>query len=394
MKIYPRLELDISFKDLLGGLFLGLVPLPRKEITSQIQAFWGTERAAIATLSARTSFDLFLQALALPQGSEILMSAVNIVHMAEIVERHHCIPVAIDLDLATLAPSLEILNASISRQSKVFVIAHLFGTITPLEPYLEICQKHDILLVEDCAQAFAGSLYLGHPYAVLSLFSFGPIKSHTALGGGVALIRDRFLAETMQAIEQTYPTKKELWFLMRLFKYLWLKIFSIPEIFGIFIFCVQCLRKDPDLLINSLTRGFTKGDILSQLRYRPPSQMLQLLQNRLNHVDKAYFDRRADRARKFLSLLGDRILSPGSKSTQHSYWLIPILVENPVLLMEAIRAKGFDATRGTTSLIAIGKDSHQAMQLIEHVLYLPIHSSVSESELIYLSQLIQDFWGE
>jgi len=41
------------------------------------------------------------------------------------------------------------------------------------------------LLVEDCAQAFAGTQYYGYPQADVSLFSFGAIKSCTALGGAV-----------------------------------------------------------------------------------------------------------------------------------------------------------------------------------------------------------------
>ncbi|WP_425218279.1 aminotransferase class V-fold PLP-dependent enzyme [Tumidithrix helvetica] len=388
MKVYPRLVLDISFYDLLVAVLSFLVPIERARITHQIQAFWGIDREVLVTLSVRTSLDLFLQALDLPHGSEILMSAVNITHMVEIVERHHYIPVVVDIDLETLAPSLELLQASITSKSRVFVIAHLFGTVTPLEAYLEVCRAHNILLVEDCAQAFAGLRYLGDSNADISLFSFGPIKSCTALGGAVMLVRDKALAKSIQAIEQTYPSKSEGWFFVRLCKYLGLKFLSIPEIFGLLIGCLQRFQKDPDSLINSLTRGFPKGDILAQLRYRPPNRMLGLLQNRLQHLDSSHFDKREHYAREFLSLLGDRIFPLGSKAAQHSYWLVPIMIDDPVLLMAKIRAEGFDPTRGTTSLRSIGEASIQAKQLIENVLYLPIHPTLSEVQLLHLAQII------
>ncbi|MEE3716017.1 hypothetical protein V2H45_04560 [Tumidithrix elongata RA019] len=116
--------------------------------------------------------------------------------------------------------------------------------------------------------------------------------------------------------------------------------------------------------------------------------MLRLLQNRLKHLDISHFDKHEHYARKCLSLLGDRIFYPGSKAVQYSYWLVPIMIDDPVLLMAKIRAEGFDTTRGTTSLRAIGEAFIQAKQLIENVLYLPIHPTLSEVQLLHLAQII------
>lgn len=55
----------------------------------------------------------------------------------------------------------------------------------------EAAARHDLLLWEDCAQVFTGlGGYLGHPESDATFFSFGVIKRATALGGGVARIRD------------------------------------------------------------------------------------------------------------------------------------------------------------------------------------------------------------
>ncbi|AFY95474.1 DegT/DnrJ/EryC1/StrS family aminotransferase [Chamaesiphon minutus] len=381
MKVYPRLALDITFKDLSFNLLSPCLFADRQTIIGSIHSYWQTSKEILVSLCVRTSFDLLLKSLELPAGSEILMSAVNIMHMEEIVKQHDCIPIPIDLDLATLAPSIEVLERSISPQSRILVIAHLFGAIIDLDPYVDLCKSNNILLVEDCAQSFDGWRYLGHPEADLSLFSFGPIKSCTALGGAITLVRDKDLAEKMQIIESHYPLKSELWFTKRTLKYLCLKFLSIPQIFGILLACLKRLNIDLDRSIGSLTRGFSSGDIQSQLQYRPPIGMLRLLQRRFENLDLSRFDRRQQAARNFLTLWERSNFYPGYKATRHSYWVMPIMTKDPQLLMHRLRAAGFDPTTGATSLKAIGSGAIQAERLINSILYLPISASLPATEI-------------
>ncbi|MFB2879837.1 DegT/DnrJ/EryC1/StrS family aminotransferase [Floridanema aerugineum] len=228
--LYPRLNLDISFADLAFGLFPWLSKSSVQN-SSIIQDFSRNHKQVLVTLSVRTAFDLWLQALNLPKGTEVLMSAINIRDMQEIVKNHGLIPVPVDINLDTLAPDIELLKSLISPKSRVFVIAHLFGSIIDLEPIVEICQKHQILLVEDCAQAFCGTSYCGASSADVSLFSFGPIKSSTALGGAIACIQDSMIAEKMVTLAAEYPCRSELWFCQRVFKYWGLKVLSIPQVY-------------------------------------------------------------------------------------------------------------------------------------------------------------------
>ncbi|PZV12528.1 MAG: cell wall biogenesis protein [Pseudanabaena sp.] len=390
MKVYPRIELDISVKDLSLSLISSFAWSDRSKIIAQIQSYWHTSKEVLITLCVRTSFDLLLQALSLPSGSEIMMSAVNIGHMEEIVKKHNLIPVPIDIDLETLAPSLEMFKASISSSSRLFVVAHLFGAISSLNDYVEICKSHNILLVEDCAQAFDGLRYIGHPDADISLFSFGPIKSCSALGGSITIVQDRHLAQRMLDIEQIYPIKTDFWFFKRLLKYLCLKSLSNPVIFGILVDCLDFLKIDTNNFISMLTRGFQKGDIQAQLRYRPPNGMLRLLQHRLGHLDSSYYDRRSQIASDFLNLLKNFVASPGTDVMRHSYWVVPLMIENSETLMQKLRKAGFDSTTGTTSLKSLAKESAFATKLMKRVLYLPIYASVPSEELTRLAQLITD----
>ncbi|MEW5855932.1 MAG: aminotransferase class I/II-fold pyridoxal phosphate-dependent enzyme, partial [Cyanobacteriota bacterium] len=438
LKVYPRLRLHISFAELLASLSSFLYFPNREQIIRDIQLDWQGNREVLdtqynhvkilpkpefksewdeqidecsevlVTLSVRTALDLLLQSLNLPAGSEVLMSAVNIRDMVDVVKRHELVPIPVDISLDTLAPDLNLLESLISEKSKVLIVAHLFGSIIDLEPYRELCKKHDIFLVEDCAQAFAGDKYHGDKGADVSLFSFGPIKSCTALGGAIAVIRERSLAQQMREIEQQYPCKSEPWFFQRILKYFFLKLFSIPWLYYLVLVFLKYLGKNLDSAINSMTRGFSQGDILAKIRYRPPTRMLVLLRRRLRTCDTQWFERRSKNARKFLSLLKPEIPCPGSKAEYNSFWVVPILVSNPPSVMAKLRESGFDATQGNTSLTFIDIDidnassgdkpategSVNAQRLIQYVLYLPVSESLPENDLVCLAQLINQFHEE
>ncbi len=377
MKIYPRLDLDLAAADLRSAL----APGPDAAVSRRdVEARWPGPRRALAVLSVRTALDLHLQALKLPEGSEVLMSAVTIEGMTEIVRRHGLRPVPLDLDLATLAPSPDAFEAAATPRTRILLLTHLYGALAPLGPALECCRRRGILLVEDCAQAYAGDFYRGHPEADLSLFSFGPIKRKTALGGAVALVRDPGLAGRMEAVEQAYPESGDGRFLRRVLKVAALKALSRPWIYGILLKRLG----DP----GAVLRGFGKGDLLQEIRRRPSARCLRLLARRLGEDGDPG---RAARVRDFLARLDPRIERPGQAAASHAHWLVPVLVRDPDALVAALRAEGFDATRGATSLRVVeapGAALPNARRLLAEVVYLPVSALVPDADLARLAALI------
>ncbi len=163
---------------------------------------------------------------------------------------------------------------------------------------------------------------------------------------------------------------------------------------------LKLLNQNLDVVINSLTRGFSKGDILEKIRYRPPKRMVALLSWRLRHCNTNWFEQRESKARQFLSKLLPEIPCPGNKAEYNSFWVLPILVSNPEFLMAKLREDGFDSTRGNTSLICIEDSRSQeklpiahplnGKRLIDHVLYLPVSESIPEQELEHLAKLVNE----
>src|SRR5207237_963513 len=145
--------------------------------------------------------------------------------------QHGLCPVPADLDLERLAPNLELLEQAITPRTKAILIAHLYGNFVPLEPIVALARRYGLMLIEDAAEIYDG-VYTGHPEADVSLFSFGPLKTATALAGGVVRVRDDELFQRLQANHEQWPRQGRRDYLNRLCKYSTLRFFGNRWIYG------------------------------------------------------------------------------------------------------------------------------------------------------------------
>jgi len=102
--MWARTRLQIGWPDLGYGLWSCLHTPARTALEHRVEAFWSSANDTLACFSVRSGFDLLLQTLALPAGSEILFSALNVKGMIKIARRHDLVPVPIDLDIAHMSP--------------------------------------------------------------------------------------------------------------------------------------------------------------------------------------------------------------------------------------------------------------------------------------------------
>lgn len=118
--LYVRQALDIQWSDLAVSYARTLLPLAQDHAAAvaDLEEFWGVEGESegVCALSVRSFFHALLTYLDLPAGSEVIMSAVTIKDMPRIVRHHGLVPVPVDIDLATLAPRLDLLEAAVSSK--------------------------------------------------------------------------------------------------------------------------------------------------------------------------------------------------------------------------------------------------------------------------------------
>jgi dTDP-4-amino-4,6-dideoxygalactose transaminase len=361
----------------------------------------GSGRGALACLSVRTGLDLTLGALALPPGSEILMSALTIPDMAAIVEAHDLVPVPVDIDPRTLAPPPGAFARLATAKTRAIVLAHLFGARIPLDPYAAICREHRWLLIEDAAQAFTGAADSGRADsedgADVSLYSFGPIKTASALGGGVVTVRDGDLLRRMRAAERALPAQSARELAARLLKYASFKAVCAPRIYGAFAAICRRLGVDRDRLVHAAVRGFAGRSLLDQIRRRPARALMSLLARRLDHAAALAprIARRAALGRRLAAALGDGFDLPAAAVPAHSFWVFALVAPDADAVAAALRAAGFDATR-VSSLAALGappgRETHpptEARRLLERVVFLPLYPELDEAAVDRMAAVLR-----
>ena len=204
--VFPRKRLDASFADMYSSVLHCLEAAPDESqysaFTDALEAdFHPTDPArAFATLSVRTTWDLFLDALDLPAGSEIVMSGITIKDMVGIPLSKGFVPIAVDVCEATLEVDFQVLEQAITDRTRVIIISHVFGAIGDMRRITALAKTRGIAVFEDCAEAYVGPDYRGHPDSTIVAFSFGTIKTDTALGGCLSVVNDSSLLDRMRTV--------------------------------------------------------------------------------------------------------------------------------------------------------------------------------------------------
>jgi dTDP-4-amino-4,6-dideoxygalactose transaminase len=89
---------------------------------------------------------------------------------------------------------------------------------------------------------------------------------------------------------------------------------------------------------------------------------------------------------------------PGERAAFHSHWIFPIQVSAPDELMRFLWRKGFDATRGASSLHVVDAPSGrkeltptQAQDAMQHLLYVPVYPEATQRDIERLAQATIEF---
>jgi len=387
-----RVRLDISWGELALGGIACLLPGNRRTLESQMLGTFPDGDRALVCLSVRSSFDVLLRAMDLPQGSEVLLSAITVPDMACIVREHGLVPVPVDLDPDTLAPDLDSLRAAATPRSKLLVVAHLFGAVVDLQAARTFAKERGLRFVEDCAQSYIPGHFAGSADSDVRMLSFGPIKTHTALGGAVVFVANEKLRARMGADQDRLPVQPRGAFTQRWFKHSMGHLLSFEPPFTLFRMACRLSGRDFDAVLRDLARTYRGPALFSHLRLRPSTPLLALLSRRLlkpSHRVNA----RAAAGSALAKALPTDVRRPGARAETHTHWVFPVLTDAPLDLMHHLRRWGFDATDGTSSLTAIPAPAERpemsaphAHSIMARILFVPAYPEISAKALRRLAE--------
>ncbi len=455
--LVPRGRLDISYRDLAFGLYHGTIQNGSrqnyKRLHDKIAQLWATTALSpsnadkqsnessnatskvLVGLSVRSLFDLYLTMKGYPDDSEVLVvPPISVPGMMYVARYHNLRIVPVDIEHTDGKKDnherqwidIDNLKSKVTEKTVAIMVVHPFGIVTTNTETMNnlqcVADSHELEIWEDCAETFTGlgdENYLGsNTHADVRFFSFGTIKTATALGGGIALFKDATTARHMYRLQQSLHNIQQTrgeFFRKAATAIILNSIADSPIRVGTLSkFCDLC-GLNLDTLITYSIRGFTLPEISSntknqngetkrlqsyirQIRKQPSHALMALLHRRLEQSKRMAPSvpsrlRRCKRVAKLLEAELPELLFPKLPNSVHTFWAFPICSSNRDLVCRKMRSVGFDVATGASQLCSVSKftsvdekireeECPFTDSLMNSILYLPICSQrLSDSTL-------------
>ena len=177
-----RDEMECAFRAIVdrGDFILGGAV---ERFESEYAAYIGT-RHAIGVGSGLAAIELALRAYGITAGDEVITPANTFIATVLAILSVGATPVFVDMDPATYAIDPRGISAAVTSRTRAIVPVHLYGQPIDLDQVMAVAARHNLLVVEDAAQAH-GARYKGRragSFGHAAAFSFYPSKNLGAVG--------------------------------------------------------------------------------------------------------------------------------------------------------------------------------------------------------------------
>lgn len=193
-----KAEIDLAIQSTLeSSAFIGGAAV--KEFDEAFARYTGTQYS-VGCANGTDSMEMLLDALGVSAGDEIIVPALSWISTAEVIGTRKAVPVFVDID-ETYTIDPERIEERITPKTKGIIPVHLYGCPANMKRIMEIADKHNLFVIEDCAQAH-GAKYNGQnvsTFGIAGSFSFYPGKNLGAYGdAGAVVTNNEELAKTVR----------------------------------------------------------------------------------------------------------------------------------------------------------------------------------------------------
>ncbi len=166
----------------------------------------------VSCANGTDAIEILLKASGVKTGDEVIVPAISWIATSEAVSNIGATPVFADIEEGSFTICPQSVRSKITDQTRAIIPVHLYGCPADLTSISELCLDHDLILIEDCAQAH-GAHYKGKPVGTFGsggTFSFFPGKNLGAYGdaGGI-ITMDSEIAATAKMISQHGQSSKK-----------------------------------------------------------------------------------------------------------------------------------------------------------------------------------------
>ncbi|MCF7975669.1 MAG: DegT/DnrJ/EryC1/StrS family aminotransferase [Phycisphaerae bacterium] len=363
---------------------------------------------AIAMPQARVGIYVAI-ASAVKPGNEIILSPNTIADVINMVVCAGAIPVFCDIDPLTGNLDPEQIEPLITPSTAAILVTHIYGLIAPMVRLKEIAQKHQLLLIEDAAQAFGARLNgdLAGAMGDVGIYSFGMAKNVMAFYGGLVTTPHEHIASKIRQAVECFPITSKRKMGSKVLSCLIKDIATIDLLFSLILFKIfrYAYRKN----IKNITRFIeTELDLTLKERFpinyseRMTSLQARLVVSKLQRVEDD-FQHRLACARIYYEGLKDipeLILPPMREDGSHVYNYYAIGAPDRIALRMYMMEKGRDVAlqhmKNTADLPAFDyyfRDCPNARLWAQQTIMLPNYSKYHLSEVRKNVEVIQEYFG-
>jgi perosamine synthetase len=163
-------------------------------------------RYGIAVSNGTAALQVAVACIDLQPGDEVIMPTFTIISCPQAVISNGGVPVLVDSDPRTWNMDATQVEAKITPRTRAIMPVHIYGHPVDMDPLLGLAKKHNLVIIEDAAEAHGAEYLSGRDSACptwrrcggvghLSTFSFYANKLITTGEGGMVLINDPYYAE-------------------------------------------------------------------------------------------------------------------------------------------------------------------------------------------------------
>ena len=173
-------------------------------------AAWIGAKYCVGLNSGLDALILAFRALVLSHGDEVIVPANTYIASVLGVTENDATPVFVEPDKYYNIDADRI-EAAITSKTKAILVVHLYGQPCRMDKISEIAKRHNLIIVEDCAQSH-GATFMGQKtgtFGKISCFSFFPTKNMGAFGdAGAITTDDENIAKKIHALRNYGSEKK------------------------------------------------------------------------------------------------------------------------------------------------------------------------------------------
>jgi dTDP-4-amino-4,6-dideoxygalactose transaminase len=161
---------------------------PILEKFEQTFAAYVGAKYCVGVANGTDAISLAAKAAGLGRGDEVLVPANSFFASAEAISNAGATPVFVDVDPLTFHMDPGLAAEAVTERTRAMIAVHLYGRAMNLKPFEKLAAKHNLVIIEDCAQAHGAGI--DDPIGTsgrLTCFSFYPAKNLGAYGDGGAV---------------------------------------------------------------------------------------------------------------------------------------------------------------------------------------------------------------